>query len=179
MPDAASPTRRRRIARHLAALPFIVCFAAACAHGGDASPGGSAESPGGASPSPVATSSAVVASGSAVDGAAALCTQIGVVESRIAALRAVELRLPNRVALDIELGKLQAAFVELAQSDLGPFAAQLEGPLTRLGYRLGEVELAVEDFRTNSRPQRAVTHVETDARTFAEELASFAILARC
>ncbi len=100
-------------------------------------------------------------------------------ESRIAALRAVELRLPNRVALDIELGKLQAAFVELAQADLGPFAEQLEGPLTRLAYRLGEVELAVEDFRTNSRPQRAVTHVETDAQTFSEELAAFAILARC
>jgi hypothetical protein len=116
---------------------------------------------------------------SALQSGVSLCEQVGAVESRIAALRAVELRLPNRVALDIELGKLQAAFAELAQADLGPFAEQLEAPLTRLAYRLGEVELAVEDFRTNSRPQRAVTHVETDAQAFSEELAAFAILARC
>jgi hypothetical protein len=115
----------------------------------------------------------------ALESGVSLCEQVGAVESRTAALRAVELRLPNRVALDIELGKLQAAFSELAEADLGPFAEQLEGPLTRLGYRLGEVELAVEDFRTNSRPQRAVTHVETDALAFSEELAAFAILARC
>ena len=92
---------------------------------------------------------------------------------------AVELRLPNRVALDIELGKLEAAFGELRQADLGPFEDQLEGPLTRLGYRLDEVELAVEDFRTNSRPQQAVAHVEDDAGTFGGELAAFSILARC
>ncbi len=52
----------------------------------------------------------------------------------------------------------------------GPFEDQLETPLTRLGYRLDELELAVEDFRTNSRPQQAVTHVETDALTFGSEL---------
>jgi hypothetical protein len=108
-----------------------------------------------------------------------LCLSIEAVQERLAALQAVELRLPNRVALEIELGKLQAAFGELQQADLGPFADQLETPLTRLTYRLAEVELAVEDFRTNSRPQDAVEHVETDAGTLGDELAAFAILARC
>jgi hypothetical protein len=108
-----------------------------------------------------------------------LCAQIATARENLASLQGVELRLPNRVALEIELGKLQASFSDLEQADLGPFAEQLEGPLTRLGYRLGEVELAVEDFRTNPRPQRAAPHVETDTRTFSDELAAFAILARC
>jgi hypothetical protein len=109
-----------------------------------------------------------------------ICEHVATVEERLAALEAVELRLPNRVALDIELGKLQAAFTELRQADmLGPFEEQLETALTRLGHRLEELELAVEDFRTNSRPQQAVDHVETDATTFGSELSAFAILARC
>lgn len=156
----------------------ILIVASACAGGSAVGPTPSPA--GGAVPSASPGAAALGSAGptSALEGFS-LCEQVGAVESRIAALRAVELRLPNRVALDIELGKLQAAFVELAQADLGPFAEQLEAPLTRLAYRLGEVELAVEDFRTNSRPQRAVTHVETDAQTFSEELAAFAILARC
>ena len=156
----------------------ILIVASACA--GSSAVGPTPSPAGGAVPSASPGAAALGSAGptSALEGFS-LCEQVGAVESRIAALRAVELRLPNRVALDIELGKLQAAFVELAQADLGPFAEQLEAPLTRLAYRLGEVELAVEDFRTNSRPQRAVTHVETDARTFSEELAAFAILARC
>jgi hypothetical protein len=104
---------------------------------------------------------------------------VAVVEERTAALRAVELRLPNRVALDIELGKLKAAVAELTAVELDTLEDRLEEPLTRLGYRLGELELAVEDFRTSSRPQRAAPHVETDAQTFADELGAFAILARC
>lgn len=156
----------------------ILIVASACAGGSAVGPTPSPA--GGAVPSASPGAAALGSAGptSALEGFS-LCEQVGAVESRIAALRAVELRLPNRVALDIELGKLQAAFVELAQADLGPFAEQLEVPLTRLAYRLGEVELAVEDFRTNSRPQRAVTHVESDAQTFSEELAAFAILARC
>ena len=156
----------------------ILIAASACAGGSVARPTPSPAGSAVPSPSPGAAAPGAAGPTSALEGFS-LCEQVGAVESRIAALRAVELRLPNRVALDIELGKLQAAFVELAQADLGPFAEQLEVPLTRLAYRLGEVELAVEDFRTNSRPQRAVTHVETDAQTFSEELAAFAILARC
>jgi hypothetical protein len=157
----------------------ILIVATACAGGSVARPTPSPAGSAVPSPSPGAAAPGSARPSSALESGFSLCEQVGAVESRIAALRAVELRLPNRVALDIELGKLQAAFVELAQADLGPFAEQLEGPLTRLAYRLGEVELAVEDFRTNSRPQRAVTHVETDAQTFSEELAAFAILARC
>ena len=157
----------------------ILIVASACA--GSSAVGPTPSPAGGAVPSASPGAAALGSAGptSALESGFDLCEQVGAVESRIAALRAVELRLPNRVALDIELGKLQAAFVELAQADLGPFAEQLEVPLTRLAYRLGEVELAVEDFRTNSRPQRAVTHVESDAQTFSEELAAFAILARC
>jgi hypothetical protein len=135
--------------------------------------------------SPLATSvpAAAVATirpgSTGVDGVT-LCQHVATVEERLAALETVELRLPNRVALDIELGKLQAAFLELRQADLvGPFEDQLETALTRLGHRLEELELAVEDFRTNSRPQQAVAHVETDALTFDSELGAFAILARC
>ncbi len=179
MPDAAIPTHRHRLALRLAAPLVILAVAVACAGDSAGTPGPSALGTSDPAPSQAALAPGAASPSSAVDSGSMLCTQIGAVQSRTAALRAVELRLPNRVALDIELGKLQAAFVELAQADLGPFAEQLEGPLTRLGYRLAEVELAVEDFRTNSRPQRAVTHVETDARTFADELASFAILARC
>ena len=108
-----------------------------------------------------------------------LCLGIANVEQRLASLRAVELRLPNRVALDIELSKLEAAYAELHQADLGAFEEQLETPLQRLRYRLAELELAVEDFRTNTRPAHAVAHVEEDAETFAGELAAFSILARC
>jgi hypothetical protein len=113
------------------------------------------------------------------DIGAELCRRIADVESNLATMRAVELRVPNRVALDIELGQLQVAVGELEELDLGPLEEELETPLTRLGYRLREVELAVEDFRTNSRPQRAVPHVQEDAQTFADELAAFVILARC
>jgi hypothetical protein len=130
-----------------------------------------------ASPAP-ATVIVSIAPGSTIG--VTLCQHVADVEERLAALEAVELRLPNRVALDIELGKLQAAFGELRQADLaGTFEDQLETALARLGHRLEELELAVEDFRTNSRPQQAVSHVETDALTFGSELGAFAILARC
>jgi len=108
-----------------------------------------------------------------------LCASVETVDQQLASLRAVELRLPNRVALDIELGKLQAAFGLLRQAELGRLEEQLETPLKRLGYRLGELELAVEDFRTNPRPRRAAPHVESDSGVLDDELAAFSILARC
>lgn len=98
---------------------------------------------------------------------------------RLAGLRAIELRLPNRVALEIELGKIQAAYSELRQADLGDLEERLEDPLIRLGYRIDELQLAVEDFRTNPRPRRAAPHVEEDAAVVADTIASFGILARC
>jgi hypothetical protein len=108
-----------------------------------------------------------------------LCLHVLEVQQRLDALRAVELRLPNRVALEVELDKLQAAYIELENIDFGASEERLAGSLKRLGYRLGELELAVEDFRTNSRPQRAAPHVEEDAQKVADELAAFDILSRC
>jgi hypothetical protein len=108
-----------------------------------------------------------------------LCLHVNEVGQRLAGLRAVELRLPNRVALAIELDKLQAAYVELQRVDFGDAEDRLAGSLKRLGYRVDELELAVEDFRTNTRPQRAVRHVEEDAQKVADELAAFVILSRC
>jgi hypothetical protein len=108
-----------------------------------------------------------------------LCANVDALGASVAGLIAVELRLPNRVALDIELGKVQSAYSEVRQADIGELKQQLEDPLTRLGYTLGELELAVEDFRTNSRPRRAAPHVEEDSAKFSDALSAFTILARC
>ncbi len=113
------------------------------------------------------------------DLAVRLCVTVDTLDTRLAGLTAIELRLPNRVALEIELGKVQAAFSELRQADLGELEPQLEDPLKRLGYRLVELELAIEDFRTNPRPRRAAPHVEEDGAKVTDALAVFAILARC
>ena len=88
-------------------------------------------------------------------------------------------KLTNRVPLDIELAEVQLAFQELRGSDLGEFEEQLESPLQRLRYRLDELELAVEDFRTTRRPRRAAPHVEGDSETFANDLSAFRVLSRC
>ena len=117
--------------------------------------------------------------GATGDLSVGLCEHVLRIEQQLASLNAVELRLPNRVALEIELGKVQAAFSELRQTDLGELEEQLETPLTRLGYRIGELQLAVEDFRTNPRPRLAAPHVEEDASVVADAVAAFAILARC
>ena len=109
-----------------------------------------------------------------------LCLRVADVEERLAALRAVELQLPNRVALDIELDKLMVRLRRAEEQRLRRLREDdLEGSLTRLGYRLGELELAVEDFRTNSRPRRAAPHVEEDAQKVADEMGAFVILSRC
>lgn len=157
----------------LAAVVLLVVVACGGDDAGtDASPEPSA-SPGLAmlesSPEPAAS----------IDPEGELCQRVTDVERRLAALQAVELKLPNRVALDIELDKLMAAYVELEGADFGASEDRLAGSLKRLGYRLGELELAVEDFRTNSRPRRAAPHVEEDAGKTADELAAFIILSRC
>lgn len=115
----------------------------------------------------------------AADPEGEMCQHLAEMETRLASLQSVELRLPNRVALDIELDKLQAAFGELADVDLGARENELERSMTRLRYRLGDLELAVEDFRTNTRPRRAAPHVETDSQRVADELAAFVVLSRC
>jgi len=144
--------------------------------------GGASAEPTGASPS---TSPALaVASPSPTplptpDPAGEMCQHLDEMETRLASLRAVELKLPNRVALDIEVDKLLAAYNELDDVDLGAREDELERSLTRLRYRLGELELAVEDFRTNPKPRAAAPHVEGDAQRVADELAAFVVLSRC
>lgn len=153
----------------------LLAVIVACA-GEAATPASSAD----ASASPVAaTPEPTIQVMSRADSNEQLCALVDDLEVTTQRLRAIELKLVNRVALDIELSKVQAAFDELDDADLDDLEEQLEAPLTRLGYRLGELELAVEDFRTNSRIRRAVPHVETDAETFANELTAFALLARC
>lgn len=108
-----------------------------------------------------------------------LCQRVGDMETRLDALRQVELTLPNRTLLEIELDKLQAAHTELERTDLGEREDELEDSLTRLGYRMGELKLAVEDFRTNPKPRRAVSHVEEDAQKVVNELNAFVVLSGC
>jgi hypothetical protein len=166
---------RSRLTRSSAIATVLLLVVAACG-GGEAAPASSAE----ASASPVAATPEPTREPMAqgeVDEQ--LCTFVADLQANTQSLRAVELKLVNRVALDIELSKVEAAFGELDGADLGDLKEQLDTPLTRLGYRLGELELAVEDFRTNSRIKRAVPHVEKDAEIFANELAAFSLLARC
>lgn len=108
-----------------------------------------------------------------------LCRRVDELELSVARLEAIDLKITNRVPLDIELAGLLLAFDELQGADLGEFEDQLENPMQRLEYRLTELELAVEDFRTNRRPRRAASHVEDDAGTFSADVAAFRVLARC
>jgi hypothetical protein len=160
--------------RPLALAIVLLLVVVAC--GGDGGAEGSL-APAGSPAAATAEPSRAPVSLQALD--AELCPHVLEVEQRLQALRAVELRLPNRVALEVELDKLQAAYVELENVDFGDSEDRLAGSLKRLGYRLGELELAVEDFRTNSRPQRAAPHVEEDTQKVADELAAFVILSRC
>jgi hypothetical protein len=157
----------------LAAMLLLV--AVACGDDGSQP----ASSPGPSAGAPMSALEATPEPLASADPDAELCLRVADIEMRLVSLRAVELRLPNRVALDIELDKLEAAYNELRGFDFGASEDRLAGSLKRLGYRLGELELAVEDFRTNPRPRRAVPHVEEDAQAFADELAAFAILSRC
>ncbi len=167
-----------RMSRSFAVLAAATLFVvSAC--GGDDSGAATSPDPSGdpetalleASPSPVPQPS--------VDPEGELCLVVADFEQRLAALRAVELTLPNRVALNIEFDKLQATFGELEDAEMGDFEDELEGSMTRLGYKIGELELAVEDFRTNSRTRRAAPHVEEDSQKVADELAALLILSRC
>ena len=159
----------------LALAITVSVLVAACGDDGGAGPVDPSAETAEVSPSPTASPTAVPS----VDPEGALCRHVAEMERRLASLRSVELSLPNRVALDIELEKLTSAYDELDDLSLGARALELERSLTRLGYRLTELELAVEDFRTNTRPRRAASHVEQDSERVAEELGAFAILSRC
>jgi hypothetical protein len=159
-----------------AAVSLVIIFAiSACGGGDDGTALASTAEPATATTMPEESMSPM-ASG---DIGANICTSAQGVAEQLAGLRAIELRLPNRVALDIELGKVQAAYNELRQADLGELEERLEDPLKRLGYRIDELKLAVEDFRTNPRPKRAAPHVETDSEVVSDAVSSFGILASC
>jgi hypothetical protein len=155
----------------LAVLTMLV--AGACE--GDATAGTSAAPSPPASAMPSASPTAIPT----VDPEGELCLRAGEMETRLAELQSVELTLPNRTLLEIDLDKLEVAHIELERVDLGDREDELEDSLTRLGYRMGELMLAVEDFRTNPKPKRAVPHVEEDSQKVADELRAFVILSRC
>jgi hypothetical protein len=163
----------RHPATALAAMALLVV--SACGGGSEAggspAPSSAPQSAASASPSPSPRPT--------VDPEGELCLIVSEVELRLATVQSVELTFPNQTSLEIELDKLMAAHEELERTDLGDREAEMEDSLTRLGYRMGELDLAVEDFRTNSRPRRAAPHVEEDARKVANELAAFVVLSRC
>jgi len=128
-----------------------------------------------AGPSPSPTPSTIPT----MDPEGELCSRVGEMESRLDTLQAVPLTLPNRTSVEIEYDKLVATFDELERTDLGDREDELEDSLTRLGYRMGELKLAVEDFQTNPKPRRAAPHVEEDSQRVSDELNAFVILSRC
>jgi len=159
----------------------LVAFAAvtllvAGACGGEATPATTAAPSNTAvGPSPSPTPSTIPT----MDPEGELCSRVGEMESRLDTLQAVPLTLPNRTSVEIEYDKLVATFDELERTDLGDREDELEDSLTRLGYRMGELKLAVEDFQTNPKPRRAAPHVEEDSQRVSDELNAFVILSRC
>jgi hypothetical protein len=124
-------------------------------------------------------SSAVGSGGTSRDPTANLCEGLAEVQSRLSVLAALELRPTARVTLDIELSRVQVSFSELRQDALDARDLELEDTIRRLGYRLDDLALAVEDFRTSSRPRDAARHVATDAAAFADALAGFELQTGC
>jgi hypothetical protein len=159
--------------RTLAALAVVTLLAAnAC--GGDATAElvDPSASP---SPSPTASHSALPT----IDPESELCSRVQEMEARVGTLKAVPLTLPNRTSLEIEFEKVRASFEEIERADLGQREEVLEASLKRLGYRMGELKLAVEDFQTNSKPRRAAPHVEEDTQKVVDELSALIILSGC
>jgi hypothetical protein len=143
----------------------------------------------GPSPATIASPSAVMgvpvetspigSAGPSTDPASRLCEGLAAVQSRLAVLAALELRPTARVTLDIELSRVQVSFSEMRQDALATREPELEDTISRLGHRLDDLALAVEDFRTTSRPRDAARHVATDAAAFADALAGFALQTGC
>jgi hypothetical protein len=117
--------------------------------------------------------------GASISPEVELCESIQVVQSRLATLSALELRPTARVTLDIELSRVQAGFTDLRQDALDTRELGLADSLRRLGYRLDDLALAVEDFRTSSRPREAANHVAQEGVAFGDALAGFRLEAGC
>ena len=89
------------------------------------------------------------------------------------------MRVPNQVTLDIELGQIQAAYSELRQASLGDMEERL---------RIRSSDSATASMNSASRSKTSapvggqsgrIPHVEGDAATVADTVASYGILARC
>lgn len=132
-----------------------------------------------ASPSPSLSPTASPSALPTIDPEGELCSRVAEMAGRLGTLQAVPLTLPNRTSLEIEFEKVRAALIEIERTDLGEREDELEDSLKRLGYRMGELKLAVEDFQTNSRPRRAAPHVEEDTGKVLDELDAFVILSGC
>jgi hypothetical protein len=161
-----------------ATLPVLAVTAlvVASACGGDAT----AETvDAGPSPSPTPSPTASPSVLPTIDPEGELCVRVDEMGDRLGTLQAVPLTLPNRTSLEIEFEKVRAALIEIERTDLGEREAELEDSLKRLGYRMGELKLAVEDFQTNSKPRRAAPHVEEDTGKVLDELDAFVILSGC
>jgi len=159
--------------RTLAALAVVTLLVAnAC--GGDASAEVTDPS---ASPSPAPTASPSTLP--TIDPESELCDRVDEMEARVGTFKAVPLTLPNRTSLEIEFEKVRASYEEIERTDLGEREDVLEASLTRLGHRMGELKLAVEDFKTNSKPRRAAPHVEEDTQKVVDELNALIILSGC
>jgi hypothetical protein len=122
---------------------------------------------------------AIASPGPSAGPSAEICERIAIVASRLATLAALELRPTAEVTLDIELSRVQAGFSDMSQDALAARELDLEDSLRRLGYRLDDLALAVEDFRTTTRPREAARHVAIEATAFADALAGFQLQAGC
>ena len=153
---------------------LTLLVASACGDDAAAEPVDGAGSPS-PSPSPTASPSTVPT----IDPEGELCARVDEMRSRLGTLQAVPLTLPNRTSLEIEFEKVRASYEEIERTDLGEREDELEDSLKRLGYRLGELRLAVEDFKTNSKPKKAAPHVEQDSQKVIDELGALVILSGC
>jgi hypothetical protein len=110
---------------------------------------------------------------------ATLCRRAAELRSQLSELSGVPLRAGNRDRLDEEWDEVAAAHLNLSEADPGPLAEGLEVPLRELGYRLLDLELAVEDFRTTPNPSRAAAHVKAEVAAFGEAISEVESSAGC
>ena len=118
-PVFAMPLRCQDMRRSSSLLAGLTLVTVVACGGGDAQPQGSPGPLGSPTASVLEARVAPLPSG---DLQGELCLKVSDVERRLAGLQAVELRLPNRVALTIEFDKLKAAYVELERADSGDAA---------------------------------------------------------
>jgi hypothetical protein len=107
------------------------------------------------------------------------CVRVGDMRRELADVLAVPRRVANRPRLDDELGELEAAHSSLLRADRGPARDTLELPMRELRYRVLDMRLAVEDFRTTSRPPLAAEHIERQGRALGAALDRLERVAEC